>query len=63
MSIRAIEDFFQYHNASLESLHLPNKSCIAQKEVIHGVTFYVSKVLKADYVACGGKSPMVRLEL
>ncbi|XP_028264266.1 zona pellucida glycoprotein d [Parambassis ranga] len=55
MAIRVIEDFFKYHNVPLESLHLPNKSCRAQREVIDGVSYYMSKISKDTYVTCGGK--------
>lgn len=55
LSIRALEDFFRYHNVPLESLHLPNKSCRAQREVINNVTYYMSRIPKDKYVTCGGK--------
>ncbi|XP_037622699.1 zona pellucida glycoprotein d [Sebastes umbrosus] len=55
MGIRAIEDFFKYHNVPLESLHLPNKSCRAQREVIDGVPYYMSMTSKEQYLTCGGK--------
>ncbi|XP_041650650.1 zona pellucida glycoprotein d [Cheilinus undulatus] len=55
ITIRALEDFFKYHNVPLESLHLPNKSCRAQEEVIDGVTYYMTRISKDEYVACGGK--------
>ncbi|XP_058502104.1 zona pellucida glycoprotein d [Solea solea] len=56
IAIRAIEDFFKYHNVPLESLHLPNRSCRAKKEVLDGVTYYMSTVSKETYLVCGGKS-------
>ncbi|KAI4825860.1 hypothetical protein KUCAC02_021525 [Chaenocephalus aceratus] len=55
ITVRALEDFFMYHNVPLESLHLSNKSCIAQSEVIHGVPYYMLKTTKEKYLACGGK--------
>ncbi|CAJ1057251.1 zona pellucida glycoprotein d isoform X2 [Xyrichtys novacula] len=55
ISIRALEDFFKYHNVPLQSLHLPNKSCGAQMEKIDSVTYYVSRISKDKYLACGGK--------
>uniref|UniRef100_A0A3B4VH35 Zona pellucida glycoprotein d n=1 Tax=Seriola dumerili TaxID=41447 RepID=A0A3B4VH35_SERDU len=55
IAIRAVEDFFKYHNVPLESLHLPNKSCRAQREVIDDVPFYISRISKDKYVTCGGK--------
>ncbi|XP_047452211.1 zona pellucida glycoprotein d [Mugil cephalus] len=55
IAIRAAEDFFRHHNVPLESLHLPNKSCRAQREVIDGVPYYMSRVSKDKYLTCGGK--------
>ncbi|XP_070828932.1 zona pellucida glycoprotein d isoform X2 [Chaetodon trifascialis] len=55
IAIRVIEDFFKYHNVPLESLHLPNKSCRAQRAAINGVSYFVSKISKEKYAACGGK--------
>ncbi|KAG7214886.1 hypothetical protein INR49_005155 [Caranx melampygus] len=55
ISIRAVEDFFRYHNVPLESLHLANKSCQAEREVIDGVPYYVSRINKDRYETCGGK--------
>uniref|UniRef100_A0A3B4AUY2 Uncharacterized protein n=1 Tax=Periophthalmus magnuspinnatus TaxID=409849 RepID=A0A3B4AUY2_9GOBI len=55
ISIRALESYFTYHKVPLDSLHLPNKLCRAQKEVINGVTYYTAKVFKDDYLLCGGK--------
>ncbi|XP_035521220.1 zona pellucida glycoprotein d [Morone saxatilis] len=55
IGIGALQDFFEYHNMPLESLHLPNKSCRAQRAVIDGVPFYVSRITKDEYLACGGK--------
>ncbi|XP_049928595.1 zona pellucida glycoprotein d [Epinephelus moara] len=55
IGIRVIEDFFRYHKVPLESLHLPNKSCRAQRKVINGVPYYLSKISKDKYVTCGGK--------
>ncbi|XP_074521179.1 uromodulin-like isoform X1 [Halichoeres trimaculatus] len=55
ITIRALEDYFKYHNAPLQSLHLPNKLCHVQREVINGVTYYMSKISKDKYLECGGK--------
>ncbi|KAM9807761.1 zona pellucida glycoprotein d [Neosynchiropus ocellatus] len=55
ISVRAVEDFFTYHKVPADSLHLPNKSCRAHKEVIDDVTFYVAKITKDQYLPCGGK--------
>uniref|UniRef100_A0A8D0CYB3 Zona pellucida glycoprotein d n=2 Tax=Sander lucioperca TaxID=283035 RepID=A0A8D0CYB3_SANLU len=55
MAIRATEDFFKYHNVSLESLHFPNKSCRAQRKVVDGVPHYMSRISKDQYLTCGGK--------
>ncbi|XP_059191510.1 zona pellucida glycoprotein d [Centropristis striata] len=55
ITIRVVEDFFQYHNVPLESLHLPNKSCRAQREVIDGVPYYMSRISKEKYLTCGGR--------
>ncbi|KAK5928431.1 hypothetical protein CgunFtcFv8_013496 [Champsocephalus gunnari] len=55
ITVRALEDFFVYHNVPLESLHLSNKSCRVQREVIHGVPYYMSRITKEKYLACGGK--------
>lgn len=62
ISIRGLEDFFRYHNVPLESLHLPNKSCRAQREVIDGVSYYASRLSKDQYLTCGGKLLVVQLE-
>uniref|UniRef100_A0A665TC17 Uromodulin-like n=1 Tax=Echeneis naucrates TaxID=173247 RepID=A0A665TC17_ECHNA len=55
IAIRAEEDFFKYHSVPLESLHLPNKSCRAQREVIDGVSYFMSRISKEKYLTCGGK--------
>ncbi|KAM9854307.1 zona pellucida glycoprotein d [Aulostomus maculatus] len=55
ISIRVIEDYFRYHNVPLESLHLPNKSCVAHREVINNVPYYLAKISRDDYLRCGGK--------
>ncbi|XP_032378465.1 uncharacterized protein LOC116693558 [Etheostoma spectabile] len=49
------EDFFNYYNVPLESLHLPNKSCRAQRVVLDGVPYYMSRTPKDQYLTCGGK--------
>lgn len=54
ISVRALESYFLYYKVPLESLHLPNKSCRAQREVINGVPFYTAKVSKENYFSCGG---------
>uniref|UniRef100_A0A3Q3MDZ5 Zona pellucida glycoprotein d n=2 Tax=Mastacembelus armatus TaxID=205130 RepID=A0A3Q3MDZ5_9TELE len=55
IAVRVVEDFFKYHNVPLESLHLPNKSCRAEREVIDSVPYYMSRLSKDDYLTCGGK--------
>ncbi|RVE72344.1 hypothetical protein OJAV_G00060990 [Oryzias javanicus] len=55
MAIRAAEDFFSYHQVPVESLHLPNKSCRAERETIDGAAFYMFRVSKEKYLACGGR--------
>ncbi|XP_072291144.1 zona pellucida glycoprotein d [Eucyclogobius newberryi] len=55
IAIRAVESYFTYLKVPLDSLHLPNKSCRAQKEVINGVTYYTAKVSKDKYLLCGGR--------
>ncbi|XP_060892763.1 zona pellucida glycoprotein d isoform X1 [Labrus mixtus] len=55
ITIRALEDFFKYHNVPLESLHLPNQSCRAEKVVIDSEAYFMSRISKHNYAACGGK--------
>ena len=55
ISMRAVEDFFKYYKVPLESLHLPNKTCRVQKEVIDGVSYYMSSISKEKYLRCGGR--------
>ncbi|KAJ0069571.1 hypothetical protein NL108_010390, partial [Boleophthalmus pectinirostris] len=55
ISIRALESYFTYLRVPLNSLHLPNESCRAQREVINGVAYYTAKVSKKQYLFCGGK--------
>ncbi|XP_054476668.1 zona pellucida glycoprotein d isoform X2 [Anoplopoma fimbria] len=55
IGIRAKEDYFKYHNVPLESLHLPNRSCRAQREVIDGVPYFMSNISKDEYKTCGGR--------
>ncbi|CAN9498701.1 unnamed protein product [Ophioblennius macclurei] len=55
MSIRVLEDFFTYHKVPLASVHLPNASCRAQREVIGGVPYFMSRTSKDKYLACGGE--------
>ncbi|XP_068579186.1 zona pellucida glycoprotein d [Cebidichthys violaceus] len=55
IAIRAKEDYFTFHNVPLESLHLPNKSCRPQRDVVNGVPYYMSKISKDQYQMCGGK--------
>ncbi|XP_017274422.1 zona pellucida glycoprotein d [Kryptolebias marmoratus] len=55
MAIRATEDFFTHLKVPLKSLHLPNKSCHAQREVIDNVSYYMFKISKEKYLTCGGK--------
>lgn len=60
MSIRAAEEFFSYHKVALESLHLPNGSCRAQREVIGGTAFYMFRISREKYLSCGGKPLRVK---
>lgn len=62
IGIRVMEDFFKYHNVPLESLHLPNKTCRAQKTSINGVTYYTSRISKDEYLTCGGEPLEVQLK-
>lgn len=55
LGIRAKEDFFKYHNVSLELLHLPNNTCRAVKTTVNNVTYYASRISKEKYLACGGR--------
>ncbi|XP_034443611.1 zona pellucida glycoprotein d isoform X1 [Hippoglossus hippoglossus] len=55
IAMRAVEDFFTYYNVPLESLHLPNKTCRVQKEVIDGVSYFMSSISKEKYLKCGGR--------
>lgn len=55
ISVRALENYFTYYKVPLESLHLPNKSCRAVREVISDVPYYIAKVSKDMYFACGGR--------
>ncbi|XP_056138383.1 zona pellucida glycoprotein d [Lampris incognitus] len=54
ITIMVAEDFFQYYNVPLESIHLPNKSCRAQREVVDGVPYYIARISEAQYLPCGG---------
>lgn len=62
MSIRAAEDFFTYLKVPLESLHLPNRSCRAQREVIAGTPFFMFRTSREKYLACGGKPLQVPVQ-
>ncbi|XP_034031410.1 zona pellucida glycoprotein d [Thalassophryne amazonica] len=55
IAIRVLEDFFKYYGVPLESLHLPNNSCRAQREVIDGIPYYMSRISKDKYLSCGGQ--------
>ncbi|XP_030281476.1 zona pellucida glycoprotein d [Sparus aurata] len=55
IAITVLEDFFKYHHVPLESLHLPNKSCRAERAVFNGVPYYVSRTSKDQYLTCGGR--------
>lgn len=61
MGIRAKEDFFAYHNVSLELLHPPNGTCLALKTTINNVTYYALRIPKERYVTCGGRPLEVEL--
>uniref|UniRef100_A0A1A8I9H4 ZP domain-containing protein n=1 Tax=Nothobranchius kuhntae TaxID=321403 RepID=A0A1A8I9H4_NOTKU len=54
MAIRATEAFFMHHKVPLESLHLPNASCRAQREVINQIPYYMFKISQEKYLTCGG---------
>ncbi|XP_077425009.1 zona pellucida glycoprotein d isoform X3 [Vanacampus margaritifer] len=56
MGVRAREEFFMYYNTPVTSLHLPNRSCKAYREVINKVPYYMIKIAKNEYIGCGGKS-------
>ncbi|XP_077596487.1 zona pellucida glycoprotein d [Stigmatopora nigra] len=56
MGVRAREEFFLYYNTPVTSLHLPNKSCKAYREVINKFPYYMVKLSKNEYISCGGKS-------
>ncbi|XP_061630968.1 zona pellucida glycoprotein d [Phyllopteryx taeniolatus] len=56
MGVRAREEFFMYYNTPVTSLHLPNRSCKAYREVINKVPYYMVKIAKKEYISCGGKS-------
>ncbi|XP_031657851.1 zona pellucida glycoprotein d isoform X1 [Oncorhynchus kisutch] len=55
ITIMVNEDFFQYYKVPMESLHLKNESCRAQKEVMSDVPYYIVRISKDQYVSCGGK--------
>ncbi|TWW76306.1 hypothetical protein D4764_13G0009680 [Takifugu flavidus] len=55
VGISAKEDFFRYHNVSLELLYLPNATCLAARTTINNATYYDLRIPKAKYGACGGK--------
>lgn len=61
IGIRAKEDFFMYHNVSLELLHLPNTTCRALKTTVNNVTYYTSRISKENYLTCGGRPLEVQL--
>jgi len=61
IAIRASEDFFKYHKVPLESLHLPNKQCLAEREIIDNVPYYMFRISKEKYLMCGGKPLKVQL--
>lgn len=63
IGIRALEDFFKYHNVALESLHLPNASCRAEKTIVEGRVYYISRISKEEYIPCGGKRFEVQSEI
>ncbi|KAM3870090.1 zona pellucida glycoprotein d [Diretmus argenteus] len=55
ITISVAEDFFKYYNVPLASLHLPNKSCRAHREVIDGEPSYVASISKDQYVTCAAR--------
>ncbi|XP_064193416.1 zona pellucida glycoprotein d isoform X1 [Anguilla rostrata] len=54
ITVMVIEDFFNYYNVKLESLHLENKTCRARQETIDGVSYYIVRTSKEQYANCGG---------
>lgn len=62
VGIRAKEDFFAYHNVSLELLQLPNATCLTLKTTINNVTYYALRIPKERYVTCGGRPLEVELD-
>lgn len=62
VGISAKEDFFRYHNVSLELLYPPNATCLAVRTTIDHVTYYDLRIPKAKYAACGGKPLEVALD-
>ncbi|KAM9814721.1 zona pellucida glycoprotein d [Syngnathus typhle] len=56
MGVRAREEFFIYYNTPVTSLHLPNKSCKAYREVVNKIPYYMIKIAKNEYIGCGGQS-------
>ncbi|XP_067091321.1 zona pellucida glycoprotein d isoform X1 [Osmerus mordax] len=55
ITVFVIEEFFQYYKVPLESLHLPNASCAAQRTNVLGVTYYFARTTEDQYLSCGGK--------
>ncbi|KAJ8369925.1 hypothetical protein SKAU_G00099530 [Synaphobranchus kaupii] len=55
ITIMVIEDFFNYHNVKLQTLHLVNETCRARQETIDGVSYYIVRTPKEQYAYCGGK--------
>ncbi|KAF5897968.1 pancreatic secretory granule membrane major glycoprotein GP2-like [Clarias magur] len=55
IAVFVIEEFFQYYNVDLESVHLSNPECRAKKEVIGDVAFYTVRTPKDRYSDCGGR--------
>ncbi|XP_050955550.1 zona pellucida glycoprotein d isoform X2 [Labeo rohita] len=55
ISILVDEEFFQYYNVGVESVHLTNASCRAHREIISGSAYFAVHTPMDQYTACGGK--------
>lgn len=61
ISILVDEEFFNYYNVGVESLHLTNASCRGHREEISGSTYVILRTPMDQYAACGGKPVEVSL--
>ncbi|KAI7812050.1 zona pellucida glycoprotein d [Triplophysa rosa] len=55
ISILVDEEFFNYYNVGVESLHLTNTSCRGHREEISGSTYFILRTPMDQYTSCGGK--------